>query len=924
MRSVWNSPYNKTELSFIVMQSRIVAAVLAAALLGVPLAAGAQTTQSGSATLSGRVLDTSGGLPVQGADVELDAGGQKVATTTTDANGVYSFKAEPQGEYSVLIVARGYVATRVPTVFLIDGRLTNITTAVQPSSNGSTNLKEIGRVVTGLNSGNSLQTTTTVNEYVDPSQVQSLAYSHVGDLLARLPGIDMHTSPSVGDDMSISIRGFDPSETATLLDGHPVGPIGAFGGANSPGFDYKLAPFWGLSGTNVIMGSGAAGLYGVSTIAGAVNFQTLNPTRTPEASLFQGIGNLDHTMSAASATGSLGKFGYALAGAVQGSTGQFPGGDITQTANMANSAVCGNCSGGTGTYPDISSANAAANTYFVSGAYTQRSDLVKFTYAPSSKTQLLTSYYDGSTWNDKTGNGDQDAISSPLALQNAQGQVGQNFSFGNVTTNCSNTTIPILDNSSAGYGCYTPQQYAQFFSGPAGGGIGRWNASHMQDYHARVTQQFGSTQFIVDGFVNNYNMDEHKSPTGPFYEDNYLTHGLLLSDEFQLGNHDISLGYYTQHQRHAYSTNYSGGKASVVNPAFFLGSNSYFLRDQWQASLKFAVSADLWEQYSVATHTYNFDPRLAFVFRPDSNDVIRLTGGRSYSEPDPSLLYVAPQPSLAAAPSVNPVYGGFTGIGSAGDPYLKPETAIDEEIGYGHRFNRRLSFQVDAYNTIENNAILSSTLPLSAYPQYGSFFTAAVLQPYLARLSPLIPGITASGLGLTAYANAAQAVYRGIDLEANVGVLRNLTLDAQYGTQVAQYRGIPDALLQTNPYLVNNEQFAKIPLQKAFASLVYANASGVKAEVDETYVGNNNQFVTPAFAYTDASIAKTTDNITVTFGVANVFNNAALQYGEIGLGTPVPVNSYGMANGLTTGLAQGQELYGMVPRQAWLTVTFHL
>ena len=193
----------------------------------------------------------------------------------------------------------------------------------------------------------------------------------------------------------------------------------------------------------------------------------------------------------------------------------------------------------------------------------------------------------------------------------------------------------------------------------------------------------------------------------------------------------------------------------------------------------------------------------------------------------------------------------------------------------------------------------------------------------LAHLGSYIPNITANDLGLTAYANAAQALYRGIDVDANMGLVRNLTLDAQYGVQSAEYRGVPDALLQANPYLVNNTQFAKIPLQKAFGSLVYANASGVRAEVDETYIGNNNQFVTPAFAYTDASVSKTTDNVTVTFGVSNLFNNATTQYGLIGLGTPVPVNSYGMANGLTTGLAQGQELYGLMPRQAWLTVTIH-
>src|SRR5262249_7752450 len=160
----------------------------------------------------------------------------------------------------------------------------------------------------------------------------------------------------------------------------------------------------------------------------------------------------------------------------------------------------------------------------------------------------------------------------PLALQNGQGLAGKNnFLYNGAMTACSSTTVAVLDNSKAGYGCYTPQQYAAFFSGPAGGGAGRWHASHMEDYHARATRQLGGTQFNGDGFVNNYNMDEHKSPTGPFFEDNYLTHGLLLSDEFQLGNHDVSFGYYTQHQRHAASTNYSDGTPSVLNPDFFLG-----------------------------------------------------------------------------------------------------------------------------------------------------------------------------------------------------------------------------------------------------------------------------------------------------------------------------------------------------------------
>ncbi len=893
--------------------------------------------QGASATLSGRVLATNGGLPVSGADIELDRNGAKVSVTTTDPEGVYEFKHQAQGEYSILIVARGYVATRIPTIFLTDGAVTRVTTAVEASNNQSQNLKVIGRVVVASSNSQSLQTTTTINQYVDPSQIQTEAYSHVGDLLARLPGVDMHTSPSNGDDMSISIRGFDPSETATLLDGHPIGPIGAFGGANSPGFDYKLAPFWGLSGTSLIMGSGAAGLYGVSTIAGAVDFQTLNPSRESHASLFQGVGNLDHTMSGLEATGSLGKLGYAVASAVQGSTGQFPGGQITQYGNMQSSAYCNSaggptCTGGSGNYPDLSSYNAAANTNFVSGAYTQRNSLVKLLYNPSPRTQVLASFFDADSWNDKTGNGDQDALSYPYVLANANSILssgGNNFVYNGAPTTCSTTTIAVVNNSSKGYGCYTAQQYAGDFAGPAGGGIGRWNASHMQDYHTRITQHIGNTQLVIDGFANNYNMDEHKSPTGPYYEDNYLTHGLLISDEFQIHNQDISYGYYTQHQRHGAETNFNPATSDVADGSFYLTSDNYFVRDQWQNSLKFSTFADLWFQHSVDTGANNFDPRLSFVYRPSPNDVVRVTGGRSYSEPDPMLLSTL-NPSPGAPQSVNPQpIGQLTSIGSAGNPFLRPETAVDEEIAYGHRFSPRLSFQFDAYNTLENNAILTATLPISQFPQYNALLNSTFpgtsltyLQEYLNRVGSYCScTATSADLGWTTYANAAQALYRGIDLEARIGLVRNLTLDAQYGIQSAMYKGVSDSILENNVYLYNDQQFAHIPLQKVFANLVYENAAGFKAEADETYVGNNNEFIRPAFWYTDASISKTTGPVTVTFGVTNLFNEATTQYGEIGAGSFVPQNQFGTAaNAVQEG--GSAELYGLMPRQEWLTVNF--
>jgi outer membrane receptor protein involved in Fe transport len=907
------------------MYIRILAASLAAVLLWGPGIAAAQS--STTAALTGRILSTGGGLPVQDAAVELDKGTTAVATTHTDAQGYYRFSNVEQGEYSVLIVAAGYQATRIPQIFLLNGQVTQLQNAIEPSATGTANLKEIGHVV--VVARQSLQQTTTVNEYVDPSQVQSEGYVHSGFLLARLPGVDMHTSPSQGDDMSISIRGFDPSETAALLDGHPIGPIGAFGGANAPGFDYKLAPFFGLSGTSVTFGSGATGLYGASTIAGAVDFDTLNPTRTAQSDLFQGVGTDDHAMSGFTATGTLGKLGYAFAGAAQGSTGSFPGGNITQTALMSASAYCNSpgaptCTNGSGNAvapPDLTKQNAALNTYWVSGSYTQRNALAKLVYTFSPKTQLLGSFLETNSWNDKTGNGDQDNLPYEYVLtQTAPALLGQNFNLNGTMTNCSASTIATLNNSAQGYTCLTAQQYAQDFSGPYGGGIGRWNASRMLDYHARLTQQIGSTQLILDGFDNVYNMDEHKSPVGPFFEDAYLTHGFLLSDEFQAGNHDVSFGYYTQHQQHLHGTNFAGAPGSSSGP-YYLTSSSLFVRDGWEISPKFSTFVDVWDQHSVDTKTNNLDPRVSFVFRPTPNDVLRLTGGRSYSEPDPALMDLS-SISLSAPLSINQQFP-LTPVAQGGNPDLKPETAVDEEIAYGHRFNSRVTLQVDAYNTLENKAILSAILPVTQFPNYVAALNQLIPgtnQTWLqADLAHLGPGFTINSLGVSLNANTAQALYRGINFDATVGLARNLTLDAQYGVQSAMYNGINAQILQNNVFLINGAQIAHIPMQKAFGSLVYQNDAGSKVEFDETYIGNNNLFVRPAFWYTDASFAKRTGPVTVTLGVNNLFNQAATQYGYFGLGTFVPENQFGSD---TSALQQGSnaELYGLLPRQIWLTV----
>ena len=296
------------------------------------------------------------------------------------------------------------------------------------------------------------------------SVMQSENYQRLGDVLTTVPGVTTSTSSSVGDDMSLSIRGFDATETATLLDGHPIGPVGAFGG----GYNYNVSPFWGLSGVDVVFGSGATGLFGATTIAGAVNFQTINPTQGYHVSVTQGVGNDDKLMTGLLGTGSLGKLGFAVAYGVQGTNGNFPGGVITQTA-LLQSSVLNNGYKGAAPPPDLTQANIqnGLNTYYVTGQYSQYNWVGKLTYTFSPKTTLQFTSYAANDWSNSTGEGDNDYQQYAYVLYGAEQNIASiKASPGGLNTilvhsvpkSCKNT-IAVLANTPSGYECMNAQQF---------------------------------------------------------------------------------------------------------------------------------------------------------------------------------------------------------------------------------------------------------------------------------------------------------------------------------------------------------------------------------------------------------------------------------------------------------------------------------
>jgi Carboxypeptidase regulatory-like domain/TonB-dependent Receptor Plug Domain len=940
----------------------LAALVVACTTLLSPVDAQTVTT----ASITGLILETSAGLPVAGATVALRQGSQLIATTTTSSNGSFSFAQVAPGNYTLLISASRFQTQSVRVHVAAGQSQVQVRTALTPATTG---LKTIAEVVGG---GNALQSTATINKSLSPSILQDQNYIRAGDALGTLPFVTSSTSSSIGDDETIQLRGFDPSESVVLIDGHPIGPLGACPAANNPlvggacpynnqgsVFDYQLAQFWGLGNINVTYGSGAMGLYGVPTLGGSVDFQTLSPTPTDQFAVMQGVGQWGKMMTGLSATGTAGRLGYAFAYGVQGISGpiDYP---VTQTAMLSGAAIASPLGGKDQSYcpnsptasaysstappPSVKQADIIACTTDVSGDYLNRNLLGKVTYQLDPKTSILFTAWNATTYADGVGNGDTNYIPADQVFTQAQSVLaaGQNnfmLEPSGVMTRCSKTTLAVLNDSQRGYECMTAAQFAQTFAGPWNKGPGVWHTGLNQDYHARIARQVGAGTLVVDGYVDNYNyLNEKGTIIGYDEQDSWFTHGGMISDEYTGKNNDVNFGISLQHQTHFTNQWSSPPCSGDCYIGFPFGDTNYFVNDTYAAGQRFSVFGNFTFSNSQVSHTTSFDPRLSFVYRPDFDDIFRITGGHASISPDPVLYTGGTYPPSTFLPLYNQLAGGglngFEPSGPACVPLIpviqgfnadvKPEEANDAEVALAHRFPDQATVEVDGYDTIETNPIITDVVPISVMTS-GQFhqFVAAHPTYFENALKELNgPGGCGSGfsqadLGIFTPFNAGQASYRGMNVYAKVPLSRHFEIDGNYTVQIAYYSGLSQSVLVTNGGYVNGQQFYGIPPQTGSIGVGYDNRSGgLIARVDSYYVGNNNGFFRPAFWYANGNISKTVGGVTLNLGVSNIFNSAAGNYGIMNVGTPYPQNQY-----VTSAPSLSQE-FTLPYRQMWATTTF--
>jgi hypothetical protein len=843
------------------------------AVFAIPQGAVAQG-QASVTTIDGMLIDQQSGLPVANAKVALYRADSHVGDTTSDANGSFRFKNIEPGVYHAQISATGYEPGSSEDIYGFAGQSTEMRAElIRATSSTGSGLREIAAVTA---SRGSLQTSSIITQQISPNTIQREGVLRAADALLSLPGItanDLDSAP--GDDLHLNIRGLPGSETSALLDGHPIGPIGV-GSGQRGGYNYQLSPSWGLRNIEVAYGTGGLALYGADTLGGAIDFQTLNPSSKPTATIQQGFGTQGRRQTIVTAGGQAGRVGYAFETSVQGTWGNLKPGTFTQNGLLVGAPK------NAPYVADASPSNIATNSYPVSGNYMLRTNLLKLRYDIAPATTLTATGYVATSWDDKSGEGDNDAYSPAY--------IGAQFDQLAGSSSCVNVKVT----DGGGTQCFNRSQYVNQFSGPAGGGGTAWQALRNQDYSLRLNSQKGHNMVAASVFVDTFNTLYDRFPIGTATDNghvnNYQTVGEELSDDIVTDKNDLGFGVYAYGQSEIDRSFDATGTST--NPTLNASFMNYFVKDSFTPSRHLSVFASAWLKQNSVSNTSSIDPRLTLVYRPTPRDVVRVSAGHAEGVPQIGLLQGAVQYNTSPTNITNPSCNLQT-VANAPSKDLRTEKATDVEASIGHVFQGDGNIQLTAFDMNERDVLFGAVEPLASL---GLTPPSYLLSQYLQLLQNNChaPGYspTVANLGATTVANAGTGRYRGIDITGRIRANRNFFVDYGYNVLSARYFNIPALALQNNLTLIDGGQIVKVPIQQGSLGVDFSDNHGFEVRLDGYYVGSNNGLQRPAYTYANAAITKSIRRLSLNVGIYNVFNSQYDQFGRIGEGVFIPENRY--------------------------------
>jgi outer membrane cobalamin receptor len=563
--------------------------------------------------------------------------------------------------------------------------------------------------------------------------------------------------------------------------------------ANTGDFDLELLDPSEFSNVQVVYGVGPASLLGANTQGGTIDFHTLEPTSQDHGLFRLSVGNFGTSGYTLQTTGTADqRVGYALSFHHYYSAGAVNDYLVTYQPN-----------------PNLS----ATSTTAVGSAINATSMLGKLRYSFGRGDGFVeASYRNTAAYRD---------LSAPLSFPNDPARVFAGASF---------TAFPGASASSISPAWSLDVQTPLGAHDPSGITAATATVRHMTSVLDQTTNGIppGSNPYLLsDRDVLNDNAAEF---------DRNLSNS-TLSLLFDIRTENLSLP-----------------TAAPFSPGVQQSSqtqHSYAARYEWSptAHLHYSAAAYLSNYSTFGTNT---DPRLAVVWTPTANSVIRASFGTGFRSP--LLTELAINPALTA------------------------EHTSEYEMGYEHRFGEQQlapSAEIDAYHTNLRDPIFFVPNPNQSQGQF-SFIE-----------------------------NLANVVYSGVEIRADKPLSSMATIHASYGIDIAYPINDPFAFDPSAPNVVSGQQFQGIPPHKALLSIDGRGSSGFAYGFGAGYESSNNELNRPAYWLLNASVGERIRNTQLALSAQNLTNQFADKFTLIGRGPsyptpsgPVQTNAYSLP-GLT-------------------------
>ncbi len=599
-------------------------------------------TASGSVVA--RVLSVDG-APIAQAQITLSAMGD-ATRYDVDRGGNVAIDSVTPGTYAVSATAPGFATLPPQPLAVRAGAPTEIAFTLARSASS---LATIGFVTTAGSAG--VSSSTAPIQTLRTQDYAARGFTRVSDVLADALSATVirQGSGSAAAPQSVALRGPDPTETLVDIDGHEINS------GISGDFDLSLLDPADFENVQLVYGIAPSTLLGPSTIGGAINVRTLEPTARAHGLMRVAAGTYASFAQTLQATGTTGAFGYAFSL------------HTANTANGVSKTTVTNRDGDPATVgSDVDSASALAKIRYAfgraRGAYAQLT--VRDQSSSRDLSAALTSLVAPGTY--------ATSVGSRLLGHNAGYGFDLQLPLDADRATGAPRTVAIFR--------HLTSYVTQSVDGPASGTATAFfnDRDRIDDDTLEIDRTSAHASIALKYRVRGERLDTFD----PTLATNVTDHAV--------GVRPLGIARsFGPHTSAAVTTTDEATSTTVSGLAQRQDSLAVRLSYEPTSLVHYTVAA---YQSAFSTFGHSFDPRVGVAYTPSTRTSIHASAGTTFQAPQLTALYV---PSTLPAPDAN----GHVNIGN---PHLRADHATEYGLGFeqmlgGRAHTTRLS--ADVYRT---------------------------------------------------------------------------------------------------------------------------------------------------------------------------------------------------------------------------------